>query len=164
MPGLDWGRKYERAALSSLELQMGIDIVEPGTMFHPRYSYCSATPDAVFESEIGLISVQVKCPHNGQIHLDSLYNKPILQVGPKGGRRKYWYQVQWEMWVSGAVAALFVSFDPEQPAATKLAVCDIFRDDKMMRTFEHNSLKFRNLFETGLSLSTGTATPIGIPD
>lgn len=150
MPGMEWGREYERAALSALDLRMGTDLIEPGTLFHPELSYCSATPDGIID---GHISVQTKCPHNGKIHLDNLYNHKILRIGPRGGREKYWYQVQWEAWVAQCDEILFVSFDPQQPMATRLSVTEVPVDLRTQEVFYKNAIRFRNLFESGRSLS-----------
>ncbi len=160
LPQLDWGREHEKAAIATIELVLGVDMPEPGTVFHPALPYCSSTPDGLID---GHISVQIKCPHKRSIHLDYLYNKPILKTGPKGGRDKYWWQTQWEAWTSGADEILFCTFDPEQPRMTRLGVCEVPIDLEVHELFYRNSRRFRNFMETGKSDSSSQVQPIGIP-
>jgi len=160
LPQLNWGRDHEKAAIAHIELALGVDMPEPGMLFHPDRPYCSATPDGLID---GNISVQIKCPHSRNIHLDYFYNRPILRVGPRGGRDKYWFQTQWEAWVSGAEEILFATFDPEQPAATKLGIVEVPVDHAMYELFEKNCDRFKNFFEGGVSTSPGKVVPEGIP-
>lgn len=157
---LEWGNKWELPAIRHVEFKLGADLIEPGMLFHPRLPYCTGTPDAVIDGHIG---VQIKCPHKAKIHLDNLYNKKILRVGPRGGREKYWYQMQWEAWVAGYDEMLFVSFDPEQPAATKLSITEVPVDNQMLDLFERNVARFKDLFESGQTLATGKASLLEIP-
>lgn len=160
LPQLNWGREHEKAAIATIELTLGVDMPEPGMLFHPKYPFCTSTPDGLID---GHISVQIKCPHKRSIHLEYLYQKPILKIGARGGRAMYWYQVQWEAWTSSADQILFCTFDPDQPLATKLGVCEVPIDHEMHELFEKNSLRFKNYIETGRSTSQGTVKPIGIP-
>lgn len=156
LPQLDWGRNYEGAALASVELALGAEVVEPGTMFHPRRPYCSATPDGLID---GHITLQIKCPHKPSIHLDTLYNKKL--------KLAYYRQVQWESWCAAADAIIFASFDPQQPLATRLIMIDVPINHQLIETFERNVDRFKVLFENELSgvppSKLGSVTPIGIP-
>jgi len=162
LPQLRWGRKYERAAIASIELQLGVDIADPGTIFHQGYPFCSATPDGEFDDVV----IEVKCPHSREKHLKNIYDEPVLKVGKRGGRHKWWMQMQWEAWCRGHTdLILFASFDPEQPLATRLRLTEVPVDLEIQEKFERNVLRFKNLFENGVSISPGTnATPIGIPE
>lgn len=160
LDGMNWGNEWELPALRHVEFKTGYDLIEPGMLFHPKYPFCSATPDAIIE---GRVSVQVKCPHNAKIHLENLYNAPVLQVGARGGRAKYWYQMQWEAWVSGCEEMWFVSFDPQQPTATKLSIREVPVDRRMLDLFETNVLRFKDLFESGQQMGVGTATLLEVP-
>lgn len=151
LPQLDWGRQYEPAAIANIELALGTDIVDPGCLFHPRFPYCSATPDGIID---GHISLQIKCPHNAQIHLDTFYGKKLKPL--------YALQTQFEAWVSGCDEIIFASFDPEQPIATQLHIREIPVDPVIQEIFEENVVRFKHLIETGND-SHGRVTPIGIP-
>lgn len=152
LPALRWGRDYEKAALASIDLKLGTELVEPGTLFHPEFPFCSATPDGLID---GHISVQIKCPHKAAIHLETLYGKPLKPL--------YANQVQWEAWVSGADQILFASFDPEQPLSTRLYLREIPVDRELFGLFERHVKKFRNYLE-GRGSHHSTVTPIGIPE
>lgn len=152
LPQLDWGRDYEAAALASVELAIGAEVTEPGTMFHPRRPYCSATPDGLID---GRITLQIKCPHKPAIHLDTFYNKTI--------KLAYRRQIAWEAWVAGAEQIIFASFDPQQPIGTRLAIIEVPIDNELVDTFERNVDRFKLLFEGG-GTNTGRVTPIGIPE
>lgn len=149
---LEWGRRNELRAIANIELSLGIDLVEPGMIFHPRHLYCEATPDAVFED----VTVEIKCPINPEIHLASFYDKDAI-------KRQYRFQVQFAAWVAGAKQALFCSYDPRQPKATQLAVIEIKPDNELQDTWEENVLRFRELLEENKVLATGSLHAIGIP-
>ena len=151
LPQLDWGRDYEGPALATIELKLGTEVIEPGTIFHPEFPYCSSTPDGLIEGDTTL---QIKCPHKAQIHLDTLYGKALKPL--------YANQVQWEAWCCNAKKILFASFDPEQPATTRLYIREIPVDKQLWGLFEKNVQRFRNLME-GRGSDTGIAKPIGIP-
>lgn len=160
LDGMNWGNQWELPAIRHVEFKLGADMVEPGMLFHPRFPFCSATPDGVID---GHISVQIKCPHNAKIHLDNLYNQKILRLGPRGGREKYWYQMQWEAWVSGCDEMFFASFDPQQPSPTKLGLTPVPIDGAMLDTFERNVLRFKDLFESGQQLGEGNVSLLEVP-
>jgi hypothetical protein len=160
LPQLRWGRKYERAAIASIELQLGIDVEDPGTVFHAKYPFCSATPDG----RAGGTVFEVKCPHNAEKHLKNIYDAPVLKVGARGGRHKWWWQMQWEAWCDGAHRIVFASFDPQQPLKTRLRLTEVPVDFDAQDLFEKNVIRFKNLFETGRSDTPGTIKPIGIPE
>lgn len=158
---LRWGRKWERAAIASIELELGVDIVDPGTIFHPKYPMCSATPDGEFDDTV----IEVKCPFSRTKHLANIYEVPVLKKGKRGGRHKWWYQMQWEAWCRPRTERiLFASFDPDQPLATRLRLTEVPIDSEMQDKFAKNVERFRNLFETGRSTKPGTIRPIGIPE
>lgn len=139
---MKWGRDNESRALATLELETGLEITDPGLIFHPSLPFVACTPDGVAEQGPRLISIQIKCPYNPQRHLDNVYG---------GGKIKsqYWYQVQWEAWLLGADDIVFASYDPRQPLKTQLGIIQIPVCLDTQRTFEENAVRFASLFETG---------------
>lgn len=104
-----WGHDHEKEALYNLAMDLGQDFTEPGLIFHREFAGAACTPDAFFGADI---TAQVKCPYYSRNHLKMLYSKTIS--------RTYWYQVQFESWLSQRRRILFASYDPRQPLATKL--------------------------------------------
>src|SRR5262245_61718928 len=111
----EWGNLHERAALSNLELALGLDpreAFEPGFMLPPSRPYVGCTPELLVDRRevrrgelcIERTSVQVKCPDAPKVHQKTLYTGVFDDT--------YRYQIQWEGWVAGADALLFVSYDP----------------------------------------------------
>lgn len=138
---MEWGRKHERAALTNLELALGLmdELVEPGFMFHPQRAYVGGTPDALIRYPNKLVAVQVKCPYNPQNHLKVRYEQCIKVT--------YWHQVQWEAWISGADEILFVSYDPRQPVVNQLVMLPIPVHIGMRNQYARNCDAFKKLFE-----------------
>lgn len=151
---MDWGRNYERQALTSLELELGLldEMREPGLLFHPQRPYVGATPDAFIQYPNKLVTVQVKCPYNPKNHAKVRYEQAISVT--------YWHQVQWEAWVSGADEILFVSYDPRQPVVSQLVLLPIPVHVGMRNQYAQNCDKFKKFFETGAQ--TATARPAGL--
>jgi len=135
-----WGTAHEAQAIAAVSLRIGAFVEEPGLMFDPDLPYMAATPDGLYEGEIGLVSLQVKCPFNPRRHLDNVYGQGSI-------KRQYWYQVQFEAMISGAKAILFASYDPRQPEATQLKLIDIPVDVDMQRQFRQNAIRFEEIME-----------------
>lgn len=151
LPQLEWGREYEPAAIARVELDLGAEVVDPGCLFHPELPYCSATPDGIID---GHISLQIKCPHNPQVHLKTFYGEKLKPL--------YYCQVQFEAWVANCDQIIFASFDPKQPAATRLAIREIEIDLRLQETFDTNARRFKALIE-GRPDNPSRAIPITIP-
>lgn len=157
-PALSWGREHEPGALANITLSEGHDIVDPGLIFHKKYPFVAATPDGVIGTDGGPVSVQIKCPYNPDNHLRLLYG------GQSALKPVYYAQTQWELWVAGASAIKFYSYDPRQPAATQLVRLDLPADEKMLDTFDQNVQEFAELFSQGKRLAEGKLSALGIPD
>lgn len=153
VPALRWGQDHEAEAIGNVELALGVDVVDPGLLFHPELIYVAATPDGLID---GTCSLQLKCPINSEIHLNTLYTREIGSV--------YAHQIQWEAWVSGASEIIFASYDPRQPMKAQLAVVPVPVDRELFRTFDANVREFAELFDAGKSLAEGRTRVEGIPD
>jgi hypothetical protein len=154
---MKWGRDNEPRALGTLELQLGIEIEDPGLIFHPEMPFVAGTPDGVFLRDGKRVSLQIKCPYNPQRHLDSIYSKAI--------KEQYWFQVQWEAWLLAAHEILFVSYDPRQPLATQLALIDIPIHVDTQARFRQYALQFEELVNSGVRPAAGNLSiDGGIPD
>ncbi len=154
-PALSWGRDNEKAALASIELAYGREVVEPGLIFHPELPFVAATPDGLIEDD-KRVSIQVKCPYNPKNHLDTLYTKTLRPV--------YYMQVQWEAWVTKADEIEFYSFDPRQPLATRLVRLDIPVNREVLDRFSENVRDFATMYSQGRRLAEGKLSPMGVLD
>lgn len=136
LPAMQWGRDHEKAALSNLELMLGLDgeFWEPGFMLHPTRPYVGATPDGLIDvratsgpSAIFRTTVQVKCPYKTDNHMRTVLSNYIAD--------QYWMQVQWEAWVSRAQHILFVSYDPRVSFRQQLATVPVEVDYDLQKQF-----------------------------
>lgn len=168
----EWGNAHEREALSNLELLLGLDpeeSYEPGFMLHPTRPYVGCTPDLLIDTPTGgwddsdpvicrptvrrcRTSVQMKCPHDKDIHARTLHTGKLHEDA-------YRYQIQWEGWVSGADRLLFVSYDPRQKRRERqLVQVHVPVDYEMRKIFERRCDEFRAFVEGG----TVNVRPVGI--
>lgn len=158
----DWGNDHERQALSLLELELGLDAdqsYEPGFLLHPERPYVGCTPDLMIRNRhraqrrgLHYTAVQVKCPHDEDIHKSTLHKKKI-------GADVYRYQIQWEGWCTNADELLFVSFDPRQRRLDRrLVILDVPVDDKLRKIFESRCDQFLDFMEGRVA----TSRPVGI--
>jgi len=154
----DWGNENERRALSTLELRLGLDdgeSYEPGFLLHPDRPYAGGTPDLIIGppmdviSTIPIIAVQVKCPYDATIHQHNLRTGKI-----SAKQKQYWYQLQWEGWITGADQLLFVSFDPRQKRAEQqLALIDLPVDHAMRKIFSSRCDEFHAYMDNRVASS-----------
>lgn len=133
-----WGMKKEGEALQEFERVTGFAINESGFVLHPEYPDVGATPDAiVIENDQSgkLVLVQVKCPFSKKNHLQ--YSKKIHDAATlKKYRSAIYWQIQGELWVTGASHSYFVSFDPRQAGSKRLHYARIERDELAVAELE----------------------------
>lgn len=109
-----WGLKYENTAIKFFSERIEMPTQDMGYIEHPDLSSVGATPDTQIidiNQPDKLIIAQIKCPYNAQYHLDYL-NKIFDTETLKKKKSEYYWQIQGEMWVTGADHSYFVSFDP----------------------------------------------------
>lgn len=133
-----WGMRNEDKALQEFSSASGFIINDPGFLLHPLFPEVGATPDAVVieknQSET-LILAQVKCPFCQKNHLH--YTRKIQDAGSlKKFRSAYHWQIQGEIWVTGASHSYFVSFDPRLYGHQRLHYAKIERDQSAIDQLE----------------------------
>lgn len=165
----DWGNEHERRALSTLELRLGLDdgeSYEPGFLLHPTRPYAGGTPDLLIDRitvdwddrdpyvckpvrRCERTAVQVKCPYDATIHQTN------LRTGKIGTKQKqYWYQLQWEGWITGADQLLFVSYDPRQRRAEQqLALIYLPVDGALQKIFSQRCDEFHAYMDNRVASS-----------
>ena len=133
-----WGMTKENEALKEFEQITGFTITESGFVLHPDFPDVGATPDAIIldKGQSGkLILAQVKCPYSQKNHLQ--YIKKIGDVvSLKKYRSAIYWQIQGEIWVTGASYSYFVSFDPRLWGSKRLHYVRIERDQQAMDELE----------------------------
>jgi predicted phage-related endonuclease len=133
-----WGVRYEDKALKEFGSVTGFKINESGFLVHPEIPEIGATPDAFIiedsQSE-NIILAQVKCPFCQKNHLK--YSRKIRDAGSlKKSSCTYHWQIQGEIWVTGASHSYFVSYDPRLLGSHKLHYAKIERDQQALDHLE----------------------------
>ncbi|TFH54282.1 MAG: hypothetical protein E4G89_00335 [Methanothrix sp.] len=103
---MTWGNDHEAQARSSVEMTLGYDFQQVGTIVHDDLFYVGASPDGLnYERKQGL---ELKCPWRGGIHISYVVRRKIPKV--------YLWQCQAGMFVTGFDSWIFASFDPRRLA------------------------------------------------
>lgn len=130
------GIDLEPHGADAYSLRQMVVLGESRLVLHPkwhekRFRVC-ATPDR-FVGEDGL--VEIKCPTVRLKHLDTL-----MEMSGKPARKsltiEYRDQVQWQLWVTGRAWCDLVSYYPEFPPRTQLAIVRIEPDPERFEAFE----------------------------
>jgi len=144
-----WGNEKEKEALKEFSDKTGFSIREAGFMIHPEIPEVGATPNAIIidgEHEDKLIIAQVKCPFYTKHHLH--YSKKIIDAGSlKKCKIEYFWQIQGELWVTGAKFSDFISYDPRLSTNSRLYYVVIERDQEAMNKLKqvvNHSILLRN--------------------
>ena len=126
---MSWGKDMEPEALNLYQEKTGLEPVEVG--FIPLEGYeewAGGSPDGAI-GEDGL--VEVKCPFVSANHLDAILTKDI----PKKSFRRYYTQIQFNLWVTKRKWCDYISFDP-RVTGNKIFIKRIERDDKYIIELE----------------------------
>jgi len=124
------GIELEPLARSAYEIETGEMVKEASFVVHPSYDDLGASPDG-FVGEHGLI--EIKCPNTAQ-------HVACLRSGEPDS--KYWWQMQCQMYCSGALWCDFVSFDDRMPEELQLFVVRVDRDEQAISTMMDDVLEF----------------------
>ena len=134
-----WGMRNEDKALQEFGIASGFTINETGFIIHPGFPEVGATPDAIVienhQSE-NMILAQVKCPYSQKNHLHYV-RKIHDSESLKKCRSAYHWQIQGEIWVTGAAHSYFVSFDPRLFSRQRLHYVKIERDQQAIDKLEN---------------------------
>jgi hypothetical protein len=133
-----WGMRNEESALFEFGKSTGFNVSESGFLIHPSFPEVGATPDAIVNenqhSDI-IILAQVKCPYSQKNHLK--YRRKINDAESlKKCRSAIHWQIQGEIWVTGASHSYFVSFDPRHYGNQRLHYAKIERDQNSIDQLE----------------------------
>lgn len=106
------GRRCESLAIEQFEEKEGVNVKPCGLFIRPDYPYLGASPDGVINIDT---IVEVKCPYTGRNEkITPSRNFPFLKSKEDGLALKethsYYYQVQGQMFLSGAKFCFFVVY------------------------------------------------------
>ncbi len=124
---MDWGKENEPRARASVELALGYDFQQVGTIIHDDHFFVGASPDGLnYERRQGL---ELKCPWRQGIHISYVERRRIPKV--------YLWQCQAGMFVTGFASWIFASFDPRLLAVgNDTLIHTIDRSDRMIAQME----------------------------
>ena len=135
------GIDREEAARSLYELKYG-EVKEVGFIDHPTVAMSGASPDGLIDDGRGVL--EIKCPIE-TTHTTTLMTDKVPS--------KYIPQIQWQMAVTGARFAHFVSYNPNFPDNMVLFVKQLDRDDEYIKMLVDEILTFtKEVDETILKL------------
>ncbi len=139
-----WGLRYESRAIQVFSERIGMQNKNIGFVEHPQIKSVGATPDTQI-IDLGepnkLIIAQIKCPYNQQYHRDYI-NKIIDTLSLRKKKSEYFWQIQGEIWVTGADYSYFVSYDPRLGTSENcLHYVKINRDDEALWLLEETIIK-----------------------
>ena len=146
-----WGMRHEDKALQEFGHASGFNINESGFVIHPEYPEVGATPDAFVvenKNHTETVLAQVKCPFSQKNHLQ--YSRKIHDACTlKKCRSAIHWQIQGEIWVTGASHSYFVSYDPRIMGKERLHFVRIDRDQRAIDELEaivRDAIVLRNNF------------------
>jgi putative phage-type endonuclease len=128
-PAMAWGNQYEAEARAIYATITGKEVAETGLVKHKTIK-AGASPDGLVGSD-GLI--EIKCP-NTATHIMTL----LSEVAPK----KYYAQMQGQMWITGRKWCDFVSYDPRLDPKRAIFITRVERDDDYIESLEDAVLDF----------------------
>lgn len=114
---LQWGREVEPAAVAAYEAETGYIVERSGFIVHPAYDFIGASPDFTVGDEGG---GEIKCPESSEVHLATLVS---------GLPQEHIEQIQGGLWVTHREWWDFISYHPDFPAALRLYVQRVDRDE-----------------------------------
>lgn len=122
----DRGNDLEPEAVAAYEKRTGNRVFVPG--FITKGDYAGASPDGLVLLDT---TIQVKCPEKKANHLDFL----LMEDGKDLAKtdKKYYAQVQMEMWVTGRPKCDFISYHPDFPKPMDLKIITVLEDPSFQR-------------------------------
>lgn len=138
-----WGIRNEALAIQEFVEETKFQYKETGFVLHPKIEDVGATPDAqIIENDHldEMVIAQIKCPYNQKIHLK--YTNKIFDTETlRKSKSEYYWQIQGEMWVTGAKHCYFVTFDPRLRNVRRLHFAKIRRDEEAIRKLSARVIK-----------------------
>ena len=129
------GIEMEPVARSAYEVETGSIVIETGFIDHPEFEGIGASPDGLV-GDSGLI--EIKNPNTAQ-HITAMQKQEP--------DKKYWWQMQMQMWCTGRDWCDFVSFDDRLPEPLQMVLIRVERDDQAIQDMRDECLEFLSELE-----------------
>lgn len=129
-PAMQWGTDHEIDARTAYEFMRDCTVDPGGYLDHPRITMAGASPDGLIGAD-GM--VEIKCP-NSATHIETLQGASVPG--------KYINQIQWQLACTDRLWCDWVSFDPRMPAAMRLFVKRVERDEEAIKLLEKQVVDF----------------------
>ena len=142
---MDWGNEYEPVARGIYEKSRGISVQLPGFIADENMTGC--TPDGIILAPQGDVvdgNLQIKCPqwsNHLKYYMYGIFDYETNTILEKN----YWYQIQFEMMVTGAKWCDFMTFHPEFPNNLKAKVHRYTRSAGTIAEFKERIPAFNEL-------------------
>jgi putative phage-type endonuclease len=131
---MEWGVETEPLAKLAYELKTGNTVNECGFIQHKTLE-AGASPDGLLGSD-GVL--EIKCPNTAN-HIETLRANKVPS--------QYVWQVQGQMWITGAKFCDFVSYDPRMPENAQIVVIRAERDNDLIEQLEGGVKSFLDELE-----------------
>lgn len=142
---LDWGNQNEKDAFLTFKSFMNLPDEEVIYYGKENFKYfefnefSGGSPDGVTSDAC----IEIKCPFNSSIHIESLILAKASEVDGNGNERlkefnpDYYAQLQWNMKCTGMTKGYFVSYDPRTVEHShRLAVLNVKLDEPFVTELE----------------------------
>jgi len=121
---LDWGNANEDGARAGYEFTTGQTVTQLPFVFKDETFRIGCSPDGFVSDTKGC---EIKCPSNSANYVKFLTEKKL--------KPEYDWQIQFQMWVTGAKSWDVVQFDPRM-LSKPLHFLEVKRDEKKIEKFE----------------------------
>lgn len=122
------GKELEPFARAEFEAFIGDVVEEVAIVYHPKHNFVAASPDGL----IAKSGVEIKCPANPVIHMNTILNGMPLE---------HMMQVQANMWCNNAESWYFISYHPDFAKGLSLYVEIIRADFGLWREMEEGCIE-----------------------
>ena len=130
---LKWGNYHEPAGRTAYSFHRNLPVVKTGFVMRKDIPGVGTSVDGLVGDD-GVM--EIKCPYDFATHAMNLRFKKL--------DKRYVWQVQGHLWITGRKWCDFVSFDPRyKDVAKQLSIITVERDDEMIEELEYQVLEFR---------------------
>lgn len=136
-----WGNKYESHARAEFEFRNDVDVNVPSFVKHPNIPWCGCSPDGL----VGTVEdpewfIEIKCPFNESVHMETLANGIPKQHKP---------QIQGQHMICGLQMGTFITFDPRRERGRRYKEFTTVLDEEYAATLTSRIVKFLEFVESG---------------
>lgn len=131
---LDWGREQEARAKKHYEWIKEVKVKSVTFCYDPNIEGVGCSLDGIV---MGDKNLEIKCPYNQNNHCKYLSDMDLFY-------EEYKWQVQGQMWVTGAPECDHCTYDPRWDHSYRMGVITVERDEDMIFELEDRVADFRD--------------------